>query len=506
MRCRASRAVLRQSALGCLLLACGAATLSSAQAPAAPAPAPVADAVDIGASDCAAERLGTTIPVDRIGEPVRRVTLSTPSWTAGTATAPAYCRVDGLIEPVDTSATARPINFGVVLPARWNRRAVQMGGGGMNGTIPGLTGGGAPGSPSLLSRGIVTYGSDSGHQAGFGLPGVRGGGRPGGGPAPGGPPTTAPTGGRDTAAQTGGGRTGGLPGAGRGAAPADDWALNDEAMTNLGYMQMKKTHDAAMVLIERAYGARPRFNYYIGTSQGGREALTVAQRYPADYDGISRDVPIVNFSTLMLAPELIRIHEKPLANWVTPAKVNAIRGEFMRQCDTLDGLADGVINNYMACRAIFDVSQGTQGPAAVGGQALPGQRRSESGRHHRRRVPDRRPDLDAGVHVLALPLRDAAGQRHEDVRHVGAEHRSVRQRPDRQRALPRPGRRRDTAARCTRTSGVLGVTGFLMQDLAANPLDYVEGGALNARRDRDLPRARLDQSRPVAPSRSAAAR
>ena len=35
----------------------------------------------------------------------------------------------------------------------------------------------------------------------------------------------------------------------------------------------------------------------------------------------------------MLAPELIRIQEKPSANWVTPAKVDAIRGEFMRQCD-----------------------------------------------------------------------------------------------------------------------------------------------------------------------------
>ena len=47
-----------------------------------------------------------------------------------------------------------------------------------------------------------------------------------------------------------------------------------------------------------------------------------------------------------------------MANWVTPAKVEAIRGEFVRQCDKLDGLADGIINNYMACRAIFDMSQG----------------------------------------------------------------------------------------------------------------------------------------------------
>ena len=98
----------------------------------------------------------------------------------------------------------------------------------------------------------------------------------------------------------------------------------------------------------------------IGSSQGGREALTVAQRYPGDYDGIAANVPIVSFSSLMLAPELIRIHEKPSANWVTPAKVNAIRGEFMRQCDTLDGLADGIINSYMACRAIFDVTQGAR--------------------------------------------------------------------------------------------------------------------------------------------------
>jgi feruloyl esterase len=122
-------------------------------------------------------------------------------------------------------------------------------------------------------------------------------------------------------------------------------------------MQLKKTHDAAMVLITFD-GERPRFNYFVGTSQGGREALTVAQRYPADYNGVAANVPIVSFSSLMLAPEWIRIQEKPAANWVTPAKVEAIRAEVIRQCDKLDGLADGIMNNYMACRAIFDVNQG----------------------------------------------------------------------------------------------------------------------------------------------------
>jgi feruloyl esterase len=98
----------------------------------------------------------------------------------------------------------------------------------------------------------------------------------------------------------------------------------------------------------------------------------VAQRYPADYDGSSATVPIVGFSTLRLAPELIRIQEKPLANWVTPAKINAIRGEFMRQCDGLDGLVDGLMNDYGACRAIFDVRQGAPGRDPWSAKRCPG--------------------------------------------------------------------------------------------------------------------------------------
>ena len=321
-------------------------------------------------ADCTAARLGSAIPVPMIGEPVRSVMLAAPAWVdAGNGT-PAHCRVDGVMAPISSDATARPINFRVVLPAAWNQRAAQLGGGGMNGIIPNLTGGVPGGPPSVLERGLATYGSDSGHQMAFGR--------------------------------------------GRGAVPpgtnlSDDWALNEEAIANLGYAQMKKTHDAAMVLIERMYGERPRFNYYIGTSQGGREALTVAQRYPADYDGIAANVPIVGFSSLMLAPELIRIHEKPLANWVTPAKINAIRGEFVRQCDELDGLADGIINNYVACRAHLRRDPRREEPSPVDREALSERRRPEPGRHERRRLSHRRADLDAGVRVLPLQVRHAAG-------------------------------------------------------------------------------------------------
>jgi feruloyl esterase len=335
----------------------------------------------------------------------------------------------------------------------------------MNGVIPPLAGG-PPGSPSLLARGFATFGSDSGHQAAFGR-----GGRPGG-PAPAAPPPAAAT-----------------------APPAvsNDWALNDEAIANLGYMQMKKTRDAAMVLIERLYGARPRYTYYLGTSQGGREALTVAQRYPADYDGVAANVPIVSFSTLMLAPELIRIREKPLANWVTPAKVNAIRGEFIRQCDGLDGLTDGIINNYMGCRAIFDVSQGARGrrpwvakrcpnnvdphPADTSANACLTDGQIATLEFTYSRYPFATP-LAHGTRTFGMwvPNTDPSGSGLiANTRFRGQEGAAEN--------APMHGH-----------LGVLGVTGFLMRDLSANPLDYVEGGPLNRRRE-ELSRV-LDSTNP----------
>jgi len=391
--------------------------------------------------ECTAPSLVATIAPSAIGEPVRSVTIQA-AWVAATDTVPAHCRIDGVFAPVDTAPTARVINFRVILPASWNHRGAQLGGGGMNGIIPNVAGGefGA-GGPTLLQRGFVTYGSDSGHQ----LPAF--------------------------------GRRGGPPP----APPDQDWALNEEAIRNLGYAQMKKTHDAAMVLIQRMYGERPRFNYYIGTSQGGREALTVAQRYPADYDGVAANVPIVNFSSLMLAPELIRIHEKPVASWVTPAKINAIRGEFVRQCDGLDGLVDGIMNNYMACRAIFDLSRGAANRHPWAAKRCPNNVDPDPSdtsanacltdgqistlefvySHYKFASP-----LANGVREFGMwtPNTDPSGS--------GL-------------ILPARFRGQEGAAADAPIHshlGVLGVTGFLMQDVKANPLDYVEGGALNERR------------------------
>jgi pimeloyl-ACP methyl ester carboxylesterase len=403
----------------------------SSQAPAAEA------AKVISAEDCTSERLGTTISASAIGEPVAGVSLAAPKWVSG-SNAPAYCSIDGAMAPMDTSSHGRAINFRVVLPASWTRRAAQMGGGGMNGTIPNLTGGEAN---ALLQRGFATYGSDSGHQQSFG---------------PRGAPPAGPSG--------------------------DDWTLSDEAIKNLGYVQIKKTHDAAMVLLERLYGSRPRYNYFIGSSQGGREALTVAQRYPADYDGVAANVPIVSFSSLMLAPELIRIQEKPAANWVSPAKTEAIRAEFVRQCDKLDGLADGIINNYMACRSIFDMSQGAPNRNPWAAKRCPDnvdpnpQDTSAAACFTHEQISTLKlvysrykfaTPLAHGSKTFGMwvPTTDPAGSGLiVNVRFNGQ------------------GGATPNAPNHSHL-GVLGVTGFLMKDTTANPLDYVEGGKWNARRE-----------------------
>ena len=278
--------------------------------------AQAAGAADGGAitqADCNMQRLGATIAPAQIGEPVAGVALDEPVWNAATDAAGAHCRVSGKFLPVEQGPNARPIVFGVALPAVWSGRSLHLGGGGMNGTVPRLD--------QQMKDGLATYGSDSGHT------------------------------GQDV-----------------------DWSLSDEAIKNFGYMQLKKTHDVAMILIERAYRAKPRYNYFFGGSQGGREAVTLAQRYPADYDGIIANVPVVNFSSLTFSPALIQIQQKSLTNMIPAAKVKAIQREIISQCDNLDGLNDGIIANYVDCRARFNTTRHAAKQDPWAGKLCPGDR------------------------------------------------------------------------------------------------------------------------------------
>ena len=217
-----------------------------------------------------------------------------------------YCKVLGTISPVDPNAP--PINFQVNLPAQWNGKAVQYGGGGSNGVL--ITGmnplrDARRDTPVPLARGFATWGTDSGHQN-------------------------------------------------EKLAEPRAFALNDEALINMAHAAYKKTHDVGVRVVRAFYDRVPARMYFYGGSEGGREALMMAQRYPQDFDGIVSVVPVAyytggNLARARLAPMQVD------GGWINPAKVRMIHKAVNAACDSLDGLADGVIGAYEKCNGVFDI-------------------------------------------------------------------------------------------------------------------------------------------------------
>jgi Tannase and feruloyl esterase len=199
---------------------------------------------------------GLIIPPNQIELPTGGATVTSATLVAATPQTvaptgdivlplPEHCRVQGTIAPVDPNAPV--INFNVNLLSNWNQKAMHSGGGfhGFVATAPGQKGSGYFDSqpffdPYPLTRGYVTFGGDSGHVGGNAV-----------------------------------------------------FALNDEALQNFGYASLKKTHDVAVEIIKQAYGPRHRYMYFNGESNGGRDALIVAQRFPKDYDGIIATSPVL---------------------------------------------------------------------------------------------------------------------------------------------------------------------------------------------------------------------
>ncbi|WP_165404091.1 tannase/feruloyl esterase family alpha/beta hydrolase [Egicoccus halophilus] len=255
--------------------------------------APMAHA-DANADACA-DLAGTVIPAADIGLPTNGAQVVSAVTTSGGGL-PEYCRVEGRIAPVDPEAP--DIRFRVNLPVDYNGRAMHFGGGGYNGTVVAATGT-APSAPAgtlpPLARGYATFGSDSGHEGGNA-----------------------------------------------------SFALNDEAMVNFGYAALKKTRDVAVELMHARYGAGPEYTYFVGSSQGGREAVTVAQRFPHDYDGILSRVPVLNFTGLQVAGNRMGAAIEG-GGWMNAAEIALLDAATMAACDGLDGLEDGIITRPDAC-------------------------------------------------------------------------------------------------------------------------------------------------------------
>jgi hypothetical protein len=244
----------------------------------------------------------------------------TPASRINPAT-PEFCRVLGHIAPRDPKAP--PIRFQINLPLQWNGRSVQYGGGGFNGVL--ITGVGLPPSapfdgPSPLARGFVTYGTDSGHES-------------------------------------------------KPDQPPQLFAANDEAFVNFAHASYKKVRDAALAVIERAYGSKPAKLYFIGSSEGGREGLTMAQRYPDDFDGIFARVPVINWTGLQHAGARAGLATMG-EGWLRPAQVKLVHDAVLAACDTEDGSPDALVEDAVGCKARFDPATLLCAAGASGDQCL----------------------------------------------------------------------------------------------------------------------------------------
>lgn len=216
----------------------------------------------------------------------------TPPYGDALEKMPAFCRVAGVLKPSGDSY----IRFEVWLPASgWNEKFLGVGNGGFAGQID------YEGMAGALKRGYATAATDTGHEAE----------------------------GEDAT-----------------------WAYkHPEKVIDFGYRALHETTQTAKKLVEAFYGHPAHHAYFDSCSDGGREALMEAQRFPDDFDGILAGAP-ANFWTNLLTAGLaaLRALSDDPAAYISSVKVPAISAAVLAACDAQDGVKDGIVSDPVHCR------------------------------------------------------------------------------------------------------------------------------------------------------------
>jgi hypothetical protein len=235
---------------------------------------------------------GTRLPhtTVSIAQPVPEGTFKPPYGNA-LEKLPAFCRVAGVIKPTADSY----IRFETWMPASgWNGKFLGVGNGGFAGSIDYKAMGGN------LKRGYATAATDTGHEA---------------------------------------------------EAVDASWAFHHpEKVADFGYRALHETVVNAKSLVHAFYGNAPHRSYFDSCSDGGREALMEAQRFPEDFDGILAGAP-ANFWTHLVASgvdtaKLLYAHPE---GYVSGIKLPAINAAVLAACDAEDGVKDGIIGDPTRC-------------------------------------------------------------------------------------------------------------------------------------------------------------
>jgi len=129
--------------------------------------------------------------------------------------------------------------------------------------------------------------------------------------------------------------------------PGASFALNRQKLLDFGFRSLHVTADAAKLLVRNYYGAPPSKSYYDGCSQGGREGLDFAQRFPNDFDGIIAGSPALYNSGNMIARAYWL--QGLDANPFPASKLGLLADRVYAKCDPADGLKDGLISDPLGC-------------------------------------------------------------------------------------------------------------------------------------------------------------
>lgn len=213
---------------------------------------------------------------------------------------PRHCEIAGVARPTSDSE----INFLLWLPPAdaWNGKYMQLGNGGWGGVIP------SAGLARPLTLGYAVSETDDGHPAKALIP------------------------------------------------PDATFAIgHPEKVVDFGFRALHETALASKALLRAFYGKQDSHAYFFGCSDGGREALVEAERYPEDFDGILAGAP-ANHWTHQLAGFLwneMAVNAKPESK-IPAAKLPFIQKAVIDRCDALDGVKDGLLENPPACH--FDPS------------------------------------------------------------------------------------------------------------------------------------------------------
>jgi len=222
-------------------------------------------------------------------------------------TTPTHCRVTGVLSP--------EIAFEVSLPAKWNERFYMIGNGGHAGEN--LEDAGRVNQRNeALRLGFVFAQTNTGH---------------------------------DSRKETG----------------ATFVLSNPQKAIDYAYRAVHLTAVTAKDITKDYYGKPASRSYWNSCSNGGRQGLLEAQRFPEDFDGIVANAPWVDQTGFTIGAMW---NQKALTQApVTAAKLAFVADKVMAKCDAIDGLKDGLIDDPRKCafdpaRDVPACREGTDGP------------------------------------------------------------------------------------------------------------------------------------------------